>query len=101
MREQLNHPDFVLSYKGSTQVVLLPIEQLKYRNYDETGEDEYIPEDHIDQLAASISAGDVMPPISAEALGDGTYDVLDGNHRVTAAVRLEMTHVSAVIVVHR
>lgn len=96
VRQQGEHNDFRLWLKP-TKLVTLPISQIKHRDYDITGEDEYMPEDYVGSIARAMEAGEHLPPILAGALPDGRYEAHDGNHRITAAKRLGYTHVPALL----
>lgn len=81
-----------------TKLIEVPLAKLKFHNYDVHGEQEGMPEDHVDQLEAALRAGEPLPPAVA-VKKKGVLDVWDGNHRCTAAARLKIETVPVLIAV--
>jgi hypothetical protein len=63
-----------------SEAVLLPIEALRYTTKKRRG----ISPGRVEELRRAIESGEDVLPIRVNALGDGTYVVRDGRHRIQA-----------------
>ncbi|MDO8600776.1 MAG: ParB N-terminal domain-containing protein [bacterium] len=62
------------------QAVLLSIGSLRFSEKKRRG----VSEKRVEELRRLVEAGRDLPPIRVHALGDGTYVVRDGRHRIKA-----------------
>lgn len=93
--------DGLFLHLRESKLISVPIDWLKYRNYDWTGEDDHIDPNHVTHIAAAMKRGDPLPPAAVVQISARRYDCIDGNHRVTAAVRLKMRHIPAILYVEK
>ena len=63
-----------------SEALLLPIEVLRYTTRKRRG----ISSRRVEELRYAIEFGEDILPIRVNALGDGTYVVKDGRHRIQA-----------------
>jgi ParB-like chromosome segregation protein Spo0J len=76
-----------------SEVVLLPIEVLRYTAKRRRG----ISPRRVEELRQAIELGDDVLPIRVNALGDGTYVVRDGRHRIQAHIEAGIGFIYALV----
>lgn len=93
--------EFEDGHSWPTKVTLIPTKNLNWN--DCRGEftcmrcaDNNNPEKYIGKIVTAIRAGKELPPIVVERTADG-YELLDGNHRLSAASDLNAEYVPALV----
>jgi ParB-like chromosome segregation protein Spo0J len=76
-----------------TQQMMLPISALRYSVKKRRG----VSPRRVEEICQEIEAGRDIHPIRVNALGDGTYTVKDGRHRIQAHCLLKLFYVYAVV----
>jgi len=76
-----------------TAVVLLPISTLRFPAKTRGG----VSPKRVEELRRALESGEEMFPIKVHALGDGTYVVRDGRHRIQAHLEAGISVIDAVI----
>ncbi len=76
-----------------SQALLLPIETLSFSRTKRRG----ISPKRVEELRRQIEVGRTMMPIRVCALGDGTYVVRDGRHRVQAHIEAGFQNILAIV----
>ena len=75
------------------KLMLLAIEKLRCTNKKRRG----VCPHRIEVLRMALETGEDIPPIRANAMGDGTYTVKDGRHRIGAHKAAGMSQIWAIV----
>lgn len=76
-----------------SEAVLLPIEALRYTTKKRRG----ICSRRVEEIRQALEFGEDIPPIRVNALGDGTYVVKDGRHRIQAHLEAGIGFIYALV----
>lgn len=75
------------------QALWLPIDQLRFTAKKRRG----ISPKRVEELRQALEEGDDIRPIRVHALGDGTYIVKDGRHRIKAHIAAGLASIAAMV----
>lgn len=76
-----------------SQTLYLPIEALHFTKKKRRG----VSPKRVGELRQLIEMGSDLPPVRVHALGDGTYVVKDGRHRIQAHIAAGIMLIWAVV----